>query len=100
MAIKIKRVWKRIQLDSAYASIEREADSRNKHIILAIYSCEESKKVDHDTPLYHETDIFIPDDIHATMFCESALKQADVSALSQSYMYLKSLPQYADCEDV
>jgi hypothetical protein len=99
MALKLNKNWRRLVIPECYARVEKSADSRNNDILVGFYACEDAKKIDGDTPIWYSDPILIPADIHSTMFSEATLKQPDVTALSQSYVYLKTLPEFENSEN-
>jgi hypothetical protein len=99
MAIKKTIVWNHITISDAYIRVITPADFQNPIIILGVYANSESR-AEGDQPLYYINVTISNIETHQLLFSEDALKAEGVTNRSQSYLYLKSLPEYADCEDV
>lgn len=98
MAIKKAIVWNHITLPDAYLKVISHADSQSVSINIGVYTNKESRDAG-DQPIYTINEN-VPFEIHQQLFSEDALKAEGVTARSQSYIYLKSLPDFADCEDI
>ena len=98
MALIKSIVWNNLDVTTAYLKVIKEGNSDNKQIVVAVYSCKKSRDEELQ-PLYY-IPVDIDDEAHGTMFCEAALKQSDVTAKSQSYEYLKTLPEFESATDL
>ncbi len=98
MAIKKAIVWRHQNFNAAVIVVNKPAETYNSQIIIDVYSNADSLSGG-ETPLYQES-IYVPDNIMATLFTEDALKVEGVTARSQTYLYIKTLPEYSDSEDL
>jgi hypothetical protein len=87
-----------VDYPEGYLKVTGHADSDNKMINISFYGNKASKDAG-DAPLKNYP-VIVDDESHAVLFSEDALKQVNVSAKLQSYMYLKSLPEYSEALDV
>lgn len=98
MAILKSIEWKHTTFETACIVVDKPAETYNSQIILAIYSNSESL-TGGEQPLFYDP-VIVPDNQMQLLFTESALKAEGVTARSQSYVYIKTLPDYADCKDL
>jgi hypothetical protein len=98
MAIQKSIIWKQVPLEKAYLKILRECSKTFPEIVLGVFTCKESK--DLEEGYIYTISVPVPEDIISSMFSEEVLKQPDISNMLQSYIYLKTLPEYSDTLDV
>jgi hypothetical protein len=78
--------------------VDKPAETYNSQIVMAIYANKESL-IEGEQPLFYDSQI-VPENVMTTLFTETALKAEGVSARSQSYIYIKSLPDFEESEDL
>ena len=98
MAILKAVEWKHVEFKEAVYIVDKPAETYNSQIVLAIYSNKDSLLAG-EQPLFYDPQN-VPDEQMKLLFTETALKAEGVSARSQSYVYIKSLPDFIDCEDL
>ncbi|MFA6038425.1 MAG: hypothetical protein WC748_09945 [Legionellales bacterium] len=98
MAILKALTWNHINIPDAYIKLITPAESQSATIVLAVYANKESRDAG-ESPLYNIMEN-VPFEIHKKLFSEEALRGEGITARSQSYLYIKTLPDYIDCEDV
>ena len=98
MAILKAVEWKHLNLADAVYVVDKPAETYNSQIVMAIYANKDSLLAG-EQPLFYDSQM-VPDEQMKLLFTETALKAEGVSARSQSYIYIKSLPDFIDCEDL